>query len=72
MLASRIDSPPTVIVSPSCTDVTVPVMRCLPTLTLQWVLPDAGAKPAPSPSPPPHADRATAIMNNKGLNMAAA
>jgi hypothetical protein len=70
MLVSRIDSPPTVIVSPSCTDVTVPVMRCLPTLTPQWVLPDTGAKLAPSP--PPHADKTTAIMNNKGLIMAAA
>ncbi len=70
MLASRIDSPPKVIVSPSCTDVTVPVMRCLPTLTPQCVLPDAGAKFAPSP--PPHPDKATARTNNKGLNMAAA
>ncbi len=70
MLASRIDSPPTVIVSPSCTDVTVPVMRWVPTLKPQWVLPDTGAKLAPSP--PPHADKATARTNNKGLNMAAA
>jgi hypothetical protein len=45
-------------------------MRCLPTLTPQWVLPDTGAKLAPSP--PPHADKTTAIMNNKGLIMAAA
>ena len=49
MLASRLDSPPTVIVSPSCSDVTVPEMRCLPTLTPQCVLTDAGAKLAPSP-----------------------
>jgi hypothetical protein len=60
MLANRIDSPPTMIVSPSCTDVTVPVIRWVPTLTPQCVLPDAGAKLAPSP--PPQADKATAIM----------
>jgi hypothetical protein len=34
------------------------------------MLPAAGAKLAPSP--PPHAGKATAIMNNKELKMAAA
>jgi hypothetical protein len=70
MLASRTDSPPNVIVSPSCTDVTTPEMRCVPTLKPQCVLPVAGAKLAPSP--PPHADKATATMNIKVLSMAGA
>jgi hypothetical protein len=61
-----------VIVSPSCTDVTLPVMRSVPTLTPQCVLPVGGAKPAPSLSPPPHADKAIAKMNIKDLNMASA
>jgi hypothetical protein len=70
MLARRIDSPPTVIVSPSCTDVTLPVMRSVPTLTPQCVLSVGGAKLAPSP--PPHADKAIEKMNIKDLIMASA
>jgi hypothetical protein len=57
-------------VSPSCTDVTIPSMRWAPTPTPQWLVPVADAKFAPSP--PPQADKTATKMITKDLTMAQA
>jgi hypothetical protein len=63
------DFPSRVRVSPSCTELTVPVMRPLPVITPQKVAPDAGT--GVTPSPPPQAERQLAKKSKKDHRMQA-
>jgi hypothetical protein len=63
MLASRIDSPLAVIVSPPCTEVIWHLMRSVSTVSPQCMAPAAGAKLAPSA--PPQKDRPKLKINRK-------